>query len=124
MLIIAPFVAPGLQSFQSTTSAPESAGSPAQQESDGGADTGAAPAAPMTDSTLADACADDAVRIGRGRYMRLLREALGSGIRTVPDAPDSIRALFAELDAVPGWVDLPAIEQLLDEHQLLRPPAA
>ena len=59
---------------------------------------------------LADACADDAVRIGRGRYMRLLREALGSGIRTVPDAPDSLRALFAELDAVPGWVDLPAID--------------
>jgi hypothetical protein len=59
---------------------------------------------------LADACADDAARIGRGRYMRMLREALADGIRSVPDAPDSLRALFAELDEVPDWADLAAID--------------
>ena len=60
---------------------------------------------------LADACADDAVRLGRGRYMRLLRLALADGVDAVPDAPDSLRALFAELDDVPAWVDLPAIDR-------------
>ena len=59
---------------------------------------------------LADACADEAARIGRGRFMRLLRQALAEGIDAVPDAPESLVALFAQLDDVPEWVDLPAID--------------
>ncbi len=60
---------------------------------------------------VADACADDAAGLGRGRYMRMLRQALADGIDDVTGAPDSLRALFAELDDVPDWVDLPAIDR-------------
>ena len=60
---------------------------------------------------LADACADDAARLGPGRFMRLLRQALAEGVDAVPDAPDSLRDLFAELDTVPDWVDLAAIDR-------------
>jgi hypothetical protein len=42
--------------------------------------------------------------------MRMLRTACREGIAAVPDAPPSLVALFAELDAVPGWVDLAAID--------------
>lgn len=59
---------------------------------------------------LADACAEEAVHLGRGRYMRLLRQALAEGIEAVPDAPDALIALFAQLDSVPPWVDLAAID--------------
>ncbi|ROR66407.1 hypothetical protein [Agrococcus jenensis] len=64
ILIVAPFVAPGLQSFQ-PTSAPglaEDAGAPAQEEGVGGGDagsteTGATEAGPADGAALADACA-------------------------------------------------------------------
>ncbi len=54
---------------------------------------------------LADAVAADAARLGRGTVMRAVGTALRDGIEAVPDAPDSVRALFAELDDVPAWVD-------------------
>ncbi len=60
---------------------------------------------------LADAFADDAAVLGNGRAMRMLRTACRDGIAAVPDAPDSLVALFAELDAVPAWVDLDAIDR-------------
>lgn len=58
VLIIAPFVAPGLQSLQpaSAPGSAEDAGAPAA-ESGGGADTGVATDAPMIATMLADACA-------------------------------------------------------------------
>ena len=71
ILILAPFVAPGLQSFQ-PTSAPglaEDAGAPAQEEGVGGGDagsqTGADEAGPADGAALADACAAiDATGLG------------------------------------------------------------
>ncbi|WP_141013825.1 oxygenase MpaB family protein [Nocardioides sambongensis] len=59
---------------------------------------------------LADAFVADFAALGHGRAMRMLRTACRRGIDEVPDAPASLRALFDELDAVPEWFDLPAIE--------------
>ncbi|MCL2544049.1 MAG: DUF2236 domain-containing protein [Nocardioidaceae bacterium] len=60
---------------------------------------------------LADAYVADFARLGHGRAMRMLRTAGRSGIDAVPDAPESLRALFAELDRPPAWLDVPAIEE-------------
>ncbi len=54
---------------------------------------------------LADAFVADFATIGHGRGMRMLRQACTQGIDAVDDPPDSLRALFAELDDVPDWVD-------------------
>ncbi len=59
---------------------------------------------------LADAFVADFATVGHGRAMKMLRTACRSGIAAVPDAPDSLVALFAELDDVPSWVDLAAID--------------
>lgn len=40
----------------------------------------------------------------------MLERALVSGIDSVPDAPASLRRLFAEVDTVPSWVDLERCE--------------
>lgn len=60
---------------------------------------------------LADAFVADFATLGHGRGMRLLRQACRQGIDAVPDAPASLRALFAQLDATPAWVDLAAIDR-------------
>ncbi|MGV8907427.1 MAG: oxygenase MpaB family protein [Propionicimonas sp.] len=60
---------------------------------------------------LADAFIADAARLGKGRAMRMLRTACRDGIAAVADAPASLVALFAELEAVPEWVDLAAIDE-------------
>ncbi len=39
------------------------------------------------------------------RGWALLEQALATGIDSVPDAPEAFRALFAEIDHVPVWVD-------------------
>lgn len=59
---------------------------------------------------LADAFVSDFSNLGHGKAMRMLRTACREGIDAVPEAPDSLRALFAELDDVPGWVDIARIE--------------
>lgn len=59
---------------------------------------------------LADAYVAEFARIGHRRGMAMLQTACREGIAAVPDAPASLRALFAELDAVPDWVDLAAID--------------
>jgi hypothetical protein len=46
-----------------------------------------------------------------GRGWQMLERALTHGISSVPDAPESFRALFAELDAVPPWVDDPTLDR-------------
>ncbi len=53
----------------------------------------------------ADAFATDLRRLGHRRGMALLRQAIESGIGSVEGAPDSLRELFADLDAEPDWVD-------------------
>jgi hypothetical protein len=52
---------------------------------------------------LADAVAADAARLGRGAVMRAVTTALRDGVPD--DAPETVRALFAELDREPEWVD-------------------
>lgn len=54
---------------------------------------------------LADAVVQSMETLGTGRGFRMLERALTHGISSVEDAPDSFRALFAELDSVPAWVD-------------------
>lgn len=54
---------------------------------------------------LADAFVADFAALGHGRAMRMLRSACRDGIDAVTDAPDSLRALFAQLDADPPWLD-------------------
>ncbi|QIX26322.1 DUF2236 domain-containing protein [Nocardioides sp. JQ2195] len=58
---------------------------------------------------LADAFVADFASIGHGKGMRMLRTACREGIDAVPEAPESLTALFAGLDDVPDWVDLPSI---------------
>ena len=60
---------------------------------------------------LADAFVADVQRLGHGRGMRMLRTACREGIGAVSEAPESLRALFAELDDVPDWVDLAAMDR-------------
>lgn len=49
--------------------------------------------------------------LGADRSRELLDEALRVGIDAVPDAPESMRALFAEFETIPDWVDPELIEQ-------------
>lgn len=60
---------------------------------------------------LADAFVDDAARLGPGRAMRMLRTACREGIDAVHETPASLVALFAELEVIPDWVDLDAIDR-------------
>ena len=59
---------------------------------------------------LADAVVESIEKMP-GRGWQMLERALTHGISSVPDAPDSFRALFAELDAVPAWVDDPTLDR-------------
>lgn len=60
---------------------------------------------------LADAFVADFASIGHGKAMRMLKRACRSGIDSVPEAPASLQALFAQLDATPDWVDLDLIDR-------------
>ncbi len=42
---------------------------------------------------------------------RMVDRALVGGIASVPEAPEALRALFAQLDTVPFWVDLPRVHR-------------
>jgi hypothetical protein len=62
---------------------------------------------PLFDRTdpLADAVMADFAGMPRGEGFARLERALAGGVASVPEAPSSLRALFAEVDAVPRWVD-------------------
>ena len=47
---------------------------------------------------------------GHKRGREMLTKALAEGIDAVPDAPESMRELFADFDTVPDWVDREAVE--------------
>ncbi len=49
--------------------------------------------------------------MGGEKARALLDEALRVGIDNVPDAPDSMRALFAEFETIPDWLDRELVEQ-------------
>ncbi|MCR9162951.1 MAG: oxygenase MpaB family protein [Nannocystaceae bacterium] len=63
---------------------------------------------------LADAVAHDFAALGRKDARALLDRALREGIGAVPEAPRSLRALFAQLDHVPAWVDWAALDRASD----------
>ncbi len=46
-----------------------------------------------------------------GRGWSLFTEAAARGVASVPDAPAEMRALFAETERVPPWVDWPTLER-------------
>jgi hypothetical protein len=48
--------------------------------------------------------------IGHKRGREMLTKALAEGIDAVPEAPESMRELFADFDTVPDWVDREAVE--------------
>ncbi len=64
--------------------------------------------------SLADAFAADMVEMGRGHGMRMFRAAIEGGISSGDSPPDSLVALFAELDAVPPWVDFDQLDRAGD----------
>ena len=61
---------------------------------------------PLADDVMADFSG-----MPRGAGFALLERALATGIASVPEAPPSLRALFAAVDAVPPWVDLPRLDR-------------
>jgi hypothetical protein len=54
---------------------------------------------------LADAVMDAFAHMPETVWRTILDGALAAGIEAVPDAPEALRALFAQLDRVPFWVD-------------------
>jgi hypothetical protein len=60
---------------------------------------------------LADAFVAETAVLGNGRAMRMLRTACREGIGAVEDPPASLVALFAELEALPDWVNLEAVDE-------------
>lgn len=49
--------------------------------------------------------------LGPGASRDLLDRALRDGIESVPEAPDSMRVLFAEFERTPAWVDPELVER-------------
>lgn len=60
---------------------------------------------------LADAVVASFAERPKGSGFRLLETALTRGIDAVPDAPESLRALFAAVDRVPIWLDWAAADR-------------
>jgi hypothetical protein len=64
---------------------------------------------------LGDPLADDYAvlyrKLGHQKARELLDMALDHGIENVPDAPPQLRALFAEVDRVPEWVEWDRVER-------------
>jgi ER-bound oxygenase mpaB/B'/Rubber oxygenase, catalytic domain len=62
-----------------------------------------------------DEPADAVVRViaamPAGRGWSLFTEAAARGVANVPDAPNEMRALFAETERVPPWVDWPTLDR-------------
>lgn len=68
----------------------------------------------MRSDPLADRVARDFAAQGRTQSRRMLDLVLREGISAAPDAPDSLRALFEQLDHVPVWVDWDAVDRASD----------
>lgn len=60
---------------------------------------------------IAEAVIDDIFKPGQAAKGRaMLSQALEEGVEAVTDAPDSLIALFKELERVPDWVDFEKVE--------------
>ena len=53
----------------------------------------------------ADAVMAEFSRMPEVEWRMLLDQALATGIESVPHAPEALRELFRQLDAIPAWVD-------------------
>lgn len=66
-------------------------------------------------AVIGDPLADDVAalypKLGARQARALLDAALENGIDSVPDAPPALKALFAEVDKVPEWVDWKRVER-------------
>ena len=60
---------------------------------------------------LADAVVDALAEYPAPVRQSMVDRALNEGIAAVPEAPDALRALFAQLDHVPFWVDAERLER-------------
>jgi hypothetical protein len=65
----------------------------------------------MKSDPLADAVVARFARMKPGEGFRMLDAALRRGIEHVDGAPDELRALFAEVDHVPFWVDWDTLDR-------------
>lgn len=54
---------------------------------------------------LAEAVMDEFTRMPEGEWRALLELALAQGLDAVPHAPESLRALFHQIESIPFWVD-------------------
>ena len=68
----------------------------------------------MRSDPLADAVAHDFASLGQTKSRTLLDLVLREGITAAPHAPQSVRALFEQLDHVPVWVDWSAVDRASD----------
>lgn len=59
---------------------------------------------------LVDSLLDATQHLPPGALQAMVERALAHGIERVPEAPPELRALFAELDHVPAWVDQRALQ--------------
>jgi len=60
---------------------------------------------------LAEAFVDEVyLKRGAREGRAMLDAALAAGVASVPDAPESLKALFADLEEDPAWVDPPLVE--------------
>lgn len=73
----------------------------------------------MATDPLADAVVALDDELGSQRARAMLERALKLGIGEVPDAPDALRALFAQVDEVPRWVDRRALDLGASTYQRL-----
>jgi hypothetical protein len=60
---------------------------------------------------LADAVVEAIEAMPAGAGWALFRRAAQSGIANTPDAPDAMRALFAQVERVPVWVDWETLDR-------------
>ncbi|MEM8639912.1 MAG: oxygenase MpaB family protein [Cyanobacteria bacterium P01_G01_bin.54] len=60
---------------------------------------------------LADAAVATLAQLPAGKGAILLKQALNDGIEAVPQAPAALKALFAQVDHLPWWVDWQRIER-------------
>ncbi len=61
---------------------------------------------PLADNTVTALAA-----LPAGRGAKFLKTALDEGIEAVPDAPEALKALFAQVDRVPFWVNWERIDR-------------
>ncbi|SFT08141.1 oxygenase MpaB family protein [Saccharopolyspora flava] len=68
-----------------------------------------------TTTMLGDVVADAYAALSRERgvnpLIRMLQQACRSGVDTVPDAPDELRALIAAMEDTPDWLDMDLVEE-------------